>query len=115
MNELKECGSVPKWGMALDGTFSRRSVMMGELKRVGVKVPEQISVPSVRNDVAFLASVVGVSSVLAVGASFLPGAALHGKCPCTAYFASLRLRAYTCRWCIMETDHLDLMYAGWSL
>lgn len=74
MTKLQAAGSVPKWGKALDGTFTRRSVMIGELRQVGVKAPDQIAVPSVRNDFAFLVSVVAFSSVLAVGSSFLPGA-----------------------------------------
>jgi hypothetical protein len=43
---------------------------------VGVKAPDQIATPSTRNDLAFLVTVVGVSSVLAVAASFLPGEGL---------------------------------------
>ena len=48
--------------------------MVGELKQAGVKDPKQIAIPSVRNDAAFLASVLGVSSVVAVLALQLPGA-----------------------------------------
>jgi hypothetical protein len=32
---------------------------MGELKQMGIKAPDQIATPSVRNDSAFLFSVVG--------------------------------------------------------
>ena len=46
---------------------------MGELRRVGVKVPDSIGKLSVRNDAAFLITVVGTTSVVAVAAGFLPG------------------------------------------
>jgi hypothetical protein len=73
MKTLKESGAITKWGSAADGTFSRRTVSLTDLKMVGVKAPDQIAAPSTRNDLAFLVTVVGVSSVLAVAASFLPG------------------------------------------
>ena len=47
--------------------------MMGELRQIGIKEPEVIGVPSVRNDAAFLAAVVGGSSVLALVLGQLPG------------------------------------------
>lgn len=74
MQQLAESGKVNKWGSSADGTFTRRSVALPELKMVGVKAPDQIAIPSTRNDMAFLASVVGASSVLALAASTLPGA-----------------------------------------
>lgn len=49
------------------------NVFMGELRRVGVKVPDSIGKLSVRNDAAFLITVVGTTSVVAVAAGFLPG------------------------------------------
>jgi hypothetical protein len=48
-------------------------VMAGELRQIGIKEPEVIGVPSVRNDAAFLAAVVGGSSVLALVLGQLPG------------------------------------------
>lgn len=47
--------------------------MLGELRQVGIKTPDAIGVPSVRNDAAFLAAVVGGSSVLALLLGQLPG------------------------------------------
>ena len=47
--------------------------MAGELRQIGIKEPEVIGVPSVRNDAAFLAAVVGGSSVLALVLGQLPG------------------------------------------
>jgi hypothetical protein len=41
------------------GPSSRRNVFMGELKQMGIKAPDQIATPSVRNDSAFLFTVVG--------------------------------------------------------
>ena len=46
----------------------------GELKRVGLKNPENIAKVSVRNDAAFLISVVGTTSIAAVVLGQLPGA-----------------------------------------
>jgi hypothetical protein len=40
---------------------------------IGIKAPEQIAIPGVRNDLAFLTTVVGVSSVAAVLVGQLPG------------------------------------------
>ena len=48
-------------------------IMAGELRQIGIKEPEVIGVPSVRNDAAFLAAVVGGSSVLALVLGQLPG------------------------------------------
>ena len=47
--------------------------MLGELRQVGIKTPEAIGVPSARNDAAFLATVVGSTSVLALVLGQLPG------------------------------------------
>lgn len=70
---VKAAGSIPKWGVALEAT-KRRSVMQNELRQVGIKNPGAIAVPSVRNDAAFLATVVLSTSVLAVIAGVvLPG------------------------------------------
>jgi hypothetical protein len=52
---------------------TRTQIMLGELRQVGVKQPDAIGVPSVRNDAAFLATVVGTTSVLALVLGQLPG------------------------------------------
>lgn len=63
MEGLRAAGAVPKWGslVAQDSASppTRRNVFMGELKQVGIKTPDKIAVPSVRNDFAFLVTVVG--------------------------------------------------------
>ena len=41
--------------------------------QVGIKKPEMVAIPSVRNDAAFLFTTVGVTSVVAVAGGFLPG------------------------------------------
>lgn len=70
---LSAAGGLPKWGIAAADLPSRRSVALGELRLVGVKAPEGIAKVSVRNDAAFLMSVVGTSSVAAVVLGQLPG------------------------------------------
>lgn len=40
---------------------------------MGIKDPEKVAIPSVRNDAAFLYTLVGVTSVLAVLGGQLPG------------------------------------------
>ena len=49
------------------------SVRMKSTEQVGIKAPNQVAIPSVRNDAAFLYTLVGVTSVLAVLGGFLPG------------------------------------------
>ena len=39
MNGLQTAGLVPKWGSAESGVMARRSVLVGELRQVGVKAP----------------------------------------------------------------------------
>lgn len=63
VERLKAAGALPKWGGV--ETPQRRNVMQGELRMVGMKSPEKIAVLSVRNDAAFLISVVGTTSVSA--------------------------------------------------
>lgn len=72
MEALSKEGNVPKWGGALQD-LDRRNVFIGELSRVGIKKPDLIGKPSVRNDAAFLYTLVGVTSVVAVAAGSLPG------------------------------------------
>lgn len=71
--ELKEGGAFQKWGVALEDIPLRRQVGLGELRLVGVKYPEAIAQVSVRNDAAFLFTVVGSTSLLAVILGQLPG------------------------------------------
>ncbi|GIL79550.1 hypothetical protein Vretimale_12232 [Volvox reticuliferus] len=71
--QLKSAGVTPKWGSAVTDALRRRNVFIGELRQVGIKNPDKIAVPSVRNDAAFLFSVVASTSVLAVLAGQLPG------------------------------------------
>ena len=72
MEALSKEGATPKWGCGLD-QLERRNVFIGELSRVGIKKPDLIGKPSVRNDAAFLTTLVGVTSVIAVAAGSLPG------------------------------------------
>ncbi|KAG2489980.1 hypothetical protein HYH03_011609 [Edaphochlamys debaryana] len=73
-NDLKAAGVTPKWGSELTDALKRRNVFQGELRQVGIKSPDKIAVPSVRNDAAFLITVVGSTSLLAVVAgATLPG------------------------------------------
>jgi hypothetical protein len=55
------------------GRTMRRTIGLGDLKMLGMKNPESIGIPSVRNDAAFLAAVVGGSSILALALGQLPG------------------------------------------
>lgn len=70
---LKENNVLVKWGIETTDLPERRPVSIGELRLMGVKDPESIARISVRNDAAFLLSVVGTSSVLAVVLGQLPG------------------------------------------
>lgn len=76
---LKENGVLRKWGAALEeanvngGGLTRRPVGFADLRLVGIKSPEAIGRVSVRNDAAFLFSVVGTTSVAAVVLGQLPG------------------------------------------
>ena len=66
--------AIPKFGSArADGSLTRRNIMLGELRQVGIKDPEKVAVPSVRNDAAFLATTVLGSSAAAVLVGQLPG------------------------------------------
>ena len=72
MEALSKSGAAPKWGAGL-GQIDRRNVFLGELSRVGIRKSDIIGEPSVRNDAAFLYTLVGVTSVVAVAAGQLPG------------------------------------------
>ncbi len=69
--DLKEEGGLQKWGSVKPP--ERINVFKGELKKVGVKNTGAIATPTIRNERAFLVTVVGVTSVLATAAGFLPG------------------------------------------
>lgn len=86
LKDLQAAAALPKWGCespeaqagqeqagGFAGPSARRNVFMGELKQMGIKAPDQIATPSVRNDSAFLFTVVGVCSVAAVLLGQLPG------------------------------------------
>jgi hypothetical protein len=76
LNGLKAAGAVPKWGAEApearggdaaapaSGPWSRRNVFAGELRQMGIKAPDAIARPSVRNDAAFLFSVTGALSMI---------------------------------------------------
>eukprot|EP00897_Mesotaenium_endlicherianum_P005970 jgi/Mesen1/5400/ME000268S04600 len=71
MVALKEAGHAPSWNAY--SSVSRRTTFLNELTRLGIKNAEALAVPSVRNDAAFLVTVVGTTSILAVIAGQLPG------------------------------------------
>lgn len=74
LKDLGAAGALPKWGSASNPPLQRRSILLGELRQVGIKAPDKVAVPTIRNDAAFLLTVVGGSSVLAVLAgALLPG------------------------------------------
>jgi hypothetical protein len=106
MKALKESGAIKKWGSAADGTFARRTISLTDLKMVGVKAPDQIATPSTRNDLAFLVTVVGVSSVLAVAASFLPGAGFNSCFDMSAEYDSCRDNA-----CVLKVQRAELWHS----
>ena len=73
LSEMKEAGVISLWGKTEDSLL-RRNVFMNEIKRAGIQDPEAIAKPSVRNDAAFLITVVGSTSVAATVAGVaLPG------------------------------------------
>lgn len=71
LDKLMEQGRTKLWSSTAN--LSRRNTFMTELTRLGIKNAEELAIPSVRNDAAFLATVVGVTSVVAVAAGQLPG------------------------------------------
>lgn len=74
MTALASSGALPNFGAAADDGLVRRNVFLGELKRVGIQDPESLGTPSVRNDAAFLTTVVLSTSLVAVVAgAVLPG------------------------------------------
>lgn len=71
--KLQDGGILQKWGAEAKELPTRRSLSLGELRMMGIKAPEAIAKISVRNDAAFLFSVVATTSVAAVVLGQLPG------------------------------------------
>lgn len=71
-DDLNGAGILEKWGKEVE-SLGRRNIFMGDLKLMGIKDPEKIAQPTIRNDLAFIVTIVGTTSVLAVAAGQLPG------------------------------------------
>ncbi|KAF6149317.1 hypothetical protein GIB67_026173 [Kingdonia uniflora] len=71
LDQLKEVGWAKKWGS--QPYLSRRTTPLRELTNLGIKNAENLAIPSVRNDAAFLFTVVGTTGFLGVFAGQLPG------------------------------------------
>ncbi|KAK9814053.1 hypothetical protein WJX73_010787 [Symbiochloris irregularis] len=70
--DLKSNDVLSKWGAATE-SLTRRTLMMNELRMVGIRNPEVIGKATVRNEAAFLGTVVLSSSLIALVAGQLPG------------------------------------------
>ena len=70
LDKLREQGKTKVWSSTAN--LSRRNTFMNELTRLGIKDAEELAISSVRNGVAFLITVVGVTGVVAVAAGQLP-------------------------------------------
>lgn len=71
LNQLSEIGWAKKWSS--QPYVSRRTTSLRELTTLGMKNAENLAIPSVRNDAAFLFTVVGTTGFLGVLAGQLPG------------------------------------------
>ncbi|SPT20550.1 unnamed protein product [Triticum aestivum] len=71
LDQLKEVGWAKRWSS--QPYMSRRTTSLRELTNLGIKNAENLAIPSVRNDAAFLFTVVGTTGFLAVLAGQLPG------------------------------------------
>ncbi|CAO2828248.1 unnamed protein product [Amaranthus hypochondriacus] len=71
LDQLSEIGWAKRWSS--QPYVSRRTTSLRELTTLGIKNAENLAIPSVRNDAAFLASVVGSTGFLALLAGQLPG------------------------------------------
>ncbi|KAD5960600.1 hypothetical protein E3N88_12072 [Mikania micrantha] len=71
LNQLSESGWARKWSS--QPYVSRRTTSLRELTTLGMKNAENLAIPSVRNDAAFLFTVVGTTGFLGILASQLPG------------------------------------------
>ncbi|EOA29366.1 hypothetical protein CARUB_v10025652mg [Capsella rubella] len=71
LDKLSEEGWAKKWSS--QPYLSRRTTSLRELTNLGIKNAETLAIPSVRNDAAFLFTVVGSTGFIAVLAGQLPG------------------------------------------
>ncbi|ESQ46103.1 hypothetical protein EUTSA_v10000230mg [Eutrema salsugineum] len=71
LDRLSEEGWAKKWSS--QPYLSRRTTSLRELTTLGIKNAEALAIPSVRNDAAFLFTVVGTTGFIAVIAGQLPG------------------------------------------
>ncbi|XP_054821245.1 uncharacterized protein LOC129320090 isoform X2 [Prosopis cineraria] len=71
LDQLNEVGWAKKWSS--QPYVSCRTTSLRELTSLGIKNAENLAIPSVRNDAAFLFTVVGTTGFLAVLAGQLPG------------------------------------------
>ncbi|PSS36728.1 ATP-dependent zinc metalloprotease [Actinidia chinensis var. chinensis] len=71
LDQLSEVGWAKKWSS--QPYVSRRMTSLRELTTLGIKNAENLAIPSVRNDAAFLFTVVGTTGFLGVLAGQLPG------------------------------------------
>ncbi|KAJ6804655.1 uncharacterized protein M6B38_182655 [Iris pallida] len=71
LDQLREVGWAKKWSS--QPYVSRRMTTLRELTTLGIKNAENLAIPSVRNDAAFLFTVVGTTGFLGVIAGQLPG------------------------------------------
>lgn len=71
LDRLSEIGWAKRWSS--QPYVSRRATSLRELTSLGIKNAENLAIPSVRNDAAFLFTVVGTTGFLAVLAGQLPG------------------------------------------
>ncbi|XP_076952958.1 uncharacterized protein LOC143626911 [Bidens hawaiensis] len=71
LNQLSQSGWAKNWSS--QPYVSRRTTSLRELTTLGLKNAENLAIPSVRNDAAFLFTVVGTTGFLGVLAGQLPG------------------------------------------
>ncbi|BFG35297.1 hypothetical protein CerSpe_215710 [Prunus speciosa] len=71
LDQLSEVGWAKKWSS--QPYVSRRTTSLRELTTLGIKNAETLAIPSVRNDAAFLFTVVGTTGFLGLLAGQLPG------------------------------------------
>ncbi|CAO2036697.1 unnamed protein product [Urochloa humidicola] len=71
LDQLRELSWAKQWSS--QPYVSRRTTSLRELTTLGIKNAENLAIPSVRNDAAFLFTVVGTTGFLAVLAGQLPG------------------------------------------
>ncbi|KAI8540731.1 hypothetical protein RHMOL_Rhmol08G0008700 [Rhododendron molle] len=71
LDQLTEVGWAKKWSS--QPYVSRRMTSLRELTTLGIKNAENLAIPSVRNDAAFLFTVVGTTGFVGVLAGQLPG------------------------------------------